>query len=406
MFRLLLTFWLISSAAFAEPAPNTKAGGIEVPTDVLKEFQVIEQLSAQGKYPEASRKAEAVLPRLSDRPDARALLLHNLATLYGLQKHHAHAAGILEECLSLHALPAEEASKAQFELGQYLAIAENYPRAASALENWLNNAESPKPEQLLILADVYLRLHRNQEAIPLVERVIASSAQPKPEWHQLLLGLHHEAHDHKNCIRVLMTLIERSPGNAQYWSQLTGIYQEAGDDQRALAVQQLMYKRGLLKSSQQILQLAQVMRFRGLSARAAEMLQTEMEKGVVEKSAKNLDLLASTWMEAKELQRAANTLEQSLALSYAPDSQHRLGQIYSELHDWPKAQRSLAQAVSKGGLKNPGGAYLLLGLANYRMNAKDRARDAFTKAQEMESVRKTAQQWLEHINKEKPARRS
>jgi predicted Zn-dependent protease len=390
---------MVAAAASADPAPPADAK-LEVPPAVLKEFQAIEALVGKSAYAEAGRKIEVLLPQLKDAPAARALLLRNQAALFGMQKHYAHAAMILEECLAMHSLSETDSGKAMFELAQYYVAAENYPKAANALGEWIGKSSAAKPEHHLMLADLQTRLNRHADAAASMEIAIAASPRPKPEWYQLLVGLYHEQHDLDHCARVLAALIEQNPGQALYWSQLTGVYQEAGKLKQALAVQQLMYKNGLLTKPAEILQLAQVLRYQGLSVRAAELLQLEIEKGRVEPSARNLGLTADLWLEAKELRKAAATLEKSLAVSYSGDGQHRLGQIYSELHEWSKAQQALSRALADGGLKNPGGAYLLLGLAHYRTNAKDRAREAFGKALASPSVRNTAKRWLEHIEKE------
>lgn len=395
----LLLCLMLANLALAETqlAPQVSQ---QVPPEILKEFQVIEELAAKSAFPQAVGKAEALLPRLQDIRGARALLLRNLAALYGLQKHYAHAAHILEDALVLNALSSADASKAYLELGQYYTGAENYPKAAEALTTWIDTAQAPKPEHYLLLADIRTRLKQYPQAAALVEKAIADSPQPKQEWYQLLLGLYHEARDFEGCIRILETLIDDQPDNPQYWNQLTGIFQEAGKEQQALAVQQLMYRRGLLKTQGTIIQLVQVLRFQGLHSRAADLLQAEIDHGAVAATAPHLELLGTAWTEAKEYRKAGQALERAQAVSYSPDTQHRLGQIYSELHDWGKAEDILALAVARGGLNNPGGAYLLLGLAQYRLNAKEKARAAFVKASQAPTVRKTAQQWLDHLDAE------
>lgn len=406
MLGAFLLLPVLSGIALAESHPPEHAahaaGAVAAPTvspEIYREFQAIEAFAAQAAYPEAESKARQLLPRLAEEPAAKALLLRNLAALYGLQKHYAHAAQTLEDSLALKALPAGDATRARLELGQYYLAAENYPKAAEALSAWIGQAQAPKPGHYLLLADIQTRLGHYREAAVQVEQAIAHSSEPKPEWYQRLLGLYHESRDVQGCARVLAILIQREPEKALYWQQLTGIYQEAGQEPQALAVRQLMYARGLTESPDAIVTLVQVLRYRGLPNRAAEILQREIDRGRVEGSPPNLGLLADAWTEARELRKAAAALEKSVALSNAGDTHHRLGQIYSELHDWSKAREALTRALGRGGLKNPGGAWLLLGLAQYKLDARDQARDAFTKAANTPAVRKSAEQWLEHIDR-------
>ena len=415
MRRALLLLPLVSNLAWAEPEehhhhhhhhPEATATAPTVSPETYQEFQAIEALVAQSAYAEAERKIQALLPGLKDNPAAEALLLRNLATLYGMQKRYAQAAETLARGLALHALPAAENTPALLELARYYFAAEDYAQAAGALSAWLAQAPDPSPEHFLLLADIQAKLKRYPEAAATVEQAIARSPQPKPEWFELLVGLHHAAHHLPGCAQALLALIDRAPDHALHWNQLIGVYQEMGKDNEALAVRQLMYKRGMLKSSAEIVQLAQVLRYRGLYSRAAELLQGEIERGGVDANAGNLGLLADAWTEARELRKAAAVLEKAASLADTGEVQYRLGQTYSELRDWPKARQALERAVARNGLKNPGGAYLLLGMAHYRLNEKDQARAVFVRAQATPAFRNTAEQWLKHIDKETRQSRS
>ena len=399
MRRLLPLLWLLSlPASAAEPPAN--APKIDVPAEVLSEFKVIEDLTAKGSIAEAAKRGQALLPKLKDAPAAKALLLRNLATLYGQQKHYPHSAALLQESLDLHALPAREVPKVLLELAQYAVAAQNYPKAEEALTTLIQQDPDPKPDYFLMLVDMQTQSKRYAEAAATLERLIARTPEPKPSWREMLLGLHHEAHDLNACIHDLAALIEKSPDKPLYWQQLTGLYQETKQDKKALAVRQLMYERGLLRSADEIVQLDQMLRYQGLPGRAAEILQREIDRGGIDKTPRNLGLLADNWMEARELGKAAAALETSAALAPSGETLHRLGQIYSELRDWNKARQVLTRALTKGGLKNPGGAWLLLGMANYRLDAKNDARAAFLQAKNTPAMTKTAQQWLEHIERE------
>lgn len=399
MRRLLPLLCLLSVPTLAAEKPAATPG-IDVPPEIVKEFQAIEALTAKSAYAEAAQRGQALLPRLKDSPAAKALLLRNLATLYGQQKHYPHSAALLQECLDLHALPAREVPKVLLELAQYSVAAQNYPKAEEALTTLIQQDPDPKPDYYLMLVDMRTQSKRYAEAAAALERLIARTPEPKVEWYEMLLGLHHESRDLDACIRDLAALIEKSPDKPLYWQQLTGLYQEAKQDKKALAVRQLMYERGLPRSTDEIVQLAQMLRYQGLPGRAAEILQREIDRGGVDKTPRNLGLLADNWMEARELGKAAAALETSAALAPTGETLHRLGQIYSELRDWNKARLALTRALAKGGLKNPGGAWLLLGMAHYRLDAKNDARAAFLQAKNTPAMTKTAQQWLEHIERE------
>lgn len=399
MRRLLLVFCLLALPALAAAPPGSEPK-IDVSAEVLLEFQAIEALTAKGSLVEATQRGQALLPKLKDTPAARALLLRNLASLYGLQKHYEHAAHLLQESLELRAPPKEEAAKMRLEIAQYYAAAENFTQAADALATWLDGAQDPKPEQYLMLVELRTRLKQYPEAIRALETLIARTPNARPEWYQMLLALHHEQHDFEGSLKDIENLLERDADNPLYWEQLTGLYQEAKQDAKVLAVRQLMYTRGLLNKPEDIVQLVQVLRYQGLSNRAADILQKEIDRGRVARTQQNLALLADAWTEARDLSKAAAALEQATAQADNPETLLRLGQLYSELRDWPKARLTLTRAVTRGGLKNPGAAWLLLGMAHYRLHDATQARAAFQRAQAIPAVSKTAGQWLAHIERE------
>lgn len=371
-----------------------------VPQAIYAAFQEIEALAARSAYNEAQQKAESLIPLLEGNPRGQALLLRNLATLYGAQKHYVKAAEALERALAFGTLAKGDALKALWERGQYYLAAEAYPKAEQAMTQWLDQTPDPSPESLIVMSYLKVRLTQYRDALALAEKAISLSPSPKPEWFQLALGLYREARDMDGCVRMLSKLINTSPENVLYWRQLIGVYQESGQEQKALAVRQLMYARNMLTRTDEIIGLVEVLRYRGLSARAAELLQDEIKKGHVQETDSALELLASAWTESHELPKAAIVLEKAISHVDKNEFRHRLGQIYSEMHQWQKARNILYQAVKKGKLNNPGGAWLLLGLAEYRLHAKEKAREAFVKAAEIPAFQKTAQQWLEHIDRQ------
>lgn len=395
----LLLLSLLSPLVVADPASETNVSSV-LPPEALTAFQAVEALTAKAAYGDAVQKIQEWLPRFQDRPEIQAVLLRNLAALYGRQKHYRHAAMIQEQALALHAFTDQDERQALYDLGQYYLAADDYAKAAEVLTHWSEKAAAPTAEQWVLLAELQLHLKQYPQAAMLMEKGIAQAAQPKEEWYQRLVAIYHETQDWQACMRILGILIQRSPDNPLYWNQLTGIYHEAGKDLHALAVRQVMCRRGMLKAPAEILQLAQIMRFRGMPARAAELVQRELDQTTLEANVPSLSLIADAWTDARELEKAAVAVERLAALTSEAENYHRLGQLYSELHDWGKARQAMLRALSHGKLKNPGGAYLLLGLAHYRLHDRAQAREAFVKALDTPTVRKTAQQWLDHLQRD------
>ena len=71
--------------------------------------------------------------------------------------------------------------------------------------------------------------------------------------------------------------------------------------------------------------------------------------------------------------------------------------------EWGRAVEMLDRAITKGDLKKPGNAQLLLGVSHYNDGAVGRARSSFARAREHEDTRTQADQWITHLENESRA---
>ena len=85
-----------------------------------------------------------------------------------------------------------------------------------------------------------------------------------------------------------------------------------------------------------------------------------------------------------------------------PDAEleFKLGQIRFQLQDWAAAVKALDSAVSHKGLKQPGVANLLLGIAAYHLGHRRQALDALTQAMYHKQTRDQAEWWSKKIHRE------
>ena len=100
---------------------------------------------------------------------------------------------------------------------------------------------------------------------------------------------------------------------------------------------------------------------------------------------------------AKEFDSAVKALETASKLNDKGSLYQQLGQIYVEQEKWSQAITSLNKAIGKGGLKNTGSTYLLLGMSYYEMKQLKLAKKSFIKAAQFSKNKKAARQWLEYI---------
>jgi hypothetical protein len=70
------------------------------------------------------------------------------------------------------------------------------------------------------------------------------------------------------------------------------------------------------------------------------------------------------------------------------------------LLEWEDAERALLDAFRKGDLRDPAGARLMLGMAQFNQKKFREARTSFARAGESPKMEKLATQWLQYLDRE------
>jgi tetratricopeptide (TPR) repeat protein len=159
----------------------------------------------------------------------------------------------------------------------------------------------------------------------------------------------------------------------------------------------MVYLQGLLDKESEYLTLAQMYLFNQIPYQAAAVLRDGLDKGVVGENAKAYQLLADSWLHARERDRALPPMRKAAELAADGNGYVRLGQLYVEREDWDEARDALELALTKGQLRHPGHAQLLLGIAHANQEEWGAAERAFAAARHDEKTEKAADYWLKHL---------
>lgn len=392
--------WIFLLLGLAGALPAAEAPPLERGDD--------ERISPSGPYRSRVRVLEpgateapadpATMLEQTDDDYARALLLRQLAHRGLAGGDDTAAIRRFEEALALEALAPHAAAQMQLNLGQLYARAGRFAEAAAALEAGLAATPAPEPVLLLTLAAAYAQTGRFDEAAASAARAVAAEPTPPPDWFHLLLYAHYRLGDLDSCIVVLRDMLGRWPEDTELWLQLASLQHASGDTAGALAALELAALRGLLTEPDQWLRLAHLRLAGGVPDRAAQLVAELLEQGRLEPVADNWRLLASAWLQARELHRALPALERAAELDGDAATWLRAGELATELEDWAGAARLLDRALAA---RPADGSYgrtlLLLGQARYRLGQRGAAERAFREAAELGGVYLAAQQWLDFL---------
>ena len=390
--------WLLAlGLSTAMPSAPADPGGTLSP-QTYQRLEAIHDLIDAGKTGAALEALNKLLPAVGQRRYERAVVLQNLAHVQASRDRYRAAIKAFEQSLSLQALPETAQQHMRYNLAQLYQATDQPDRAVTVLEQWFEHADSPPADAWLLLGHTHAELGNYRKAIPAMEKAIQLADIPHADWYENLLAMHYELQAYRECAALLERMIRQFPDNDAYWRQLSGIYMTMDRPARALAVMELVWRRGRLAKEADLLQLARLYLYQEIPYKAARLLEDAMQAKRVSKSGENLSLLATAWALAQERDKAIRSYRLTAQASTAADADFTLAQLYLEDERWNEAARALVRALEKPGLKTPGTAWLLLGIARYELEATASAREAFSKAAGFADSRKPARQWLEHLD--------
>ena len=388
-------------ALFAAPSPAKSEGGTK-PTVSAAAHKVLTEAQAligKQKPREAIEKLGALLPTLAGEPYALAVTHQVMGYAYGAEDDYRHAVESFKKALSYQALPGDVIHDLTYNVAQLLVHLTAYQEALGYLEEWLRHERDPKLDGVKLAATAHFQLHRYEAAVPYLEKVLARQRPPEEAWYQMLLACHFERNQYQAAAGLLETMVKTWPERRDYWLQLSGAYQRLDQNHQALAVLELAERRALLGEAER-LQLVRLYVFLDMPYQAAEFLSAKIEQGAIKPNLDVWDLLAHSWANAQEKQRAVRALEHAARL--APDGNRylQIAQLLFELRDWNGAVMAVDNALQKGDIKQAGTAHLLLGIASHHTGDEKRGFHALERAQRYKDTKAQADWWIEKLRAE------
>jgi tetratricopeptide (TPR) repeat protein len=406
---IVLTLLLaIGVAGTADARKKTKEGEEEDQTQFTLSESMSKKLTTameaiQADPPEYAKAEETLkaLERRSKRlkPYENALVYQFLGHVESGQDRYPEALVYFEKCLVLDALPIQSQLQTRFNVAQLYIVTEQFQEAVDTLKKWFEEASKPTSAAYYMLAIAYYQLDEIEEAIVPAETSVRIAKKPKEAWLQLLIGLYYESKQYEKAVDPLKAVLIMNPKKT-YWKQLSSLYAHIGEENASLAVMQLAYDQGFLDIDRDLRSLAQLYLFSELPYRAARVIDKGFNDGIVEPDVQSYEMLANSWLHAKEYDAALEPLERGAELSPAGVLYQRLGAVHIERERWGKASDALEKALGKGELDNPGNAHLLCAIAFYHQGKFQISKKQLRLAREFEKSRDSAIAWMQLIDRE------
>ena len=274
---------------------------------------------------------------------------------------------------------------------------ENYSKALDSIARLMRIVPTPTAELWVLKGQAHYQASQYAEVIKPIARAIdmykSQGKSPKENW--LLMSRHaaYEQGDYKAMSDFIRELIRYYPKDS-YISQLAGAYSQSGDNRKFLVLTEILYEGGYKTDPSTIKNLSQLYLMEDAPFKAAKLLDKEMNSGRIPNDLANKKLLATSWFQARDDDRAIPVLQSAADQSNDAELYIRLGQSYMNVGKWGPAITALDNAL-KYGVGNKEAAYTMLGLCNLELNQLTAAKNAFVNA-----GGKQSRQYINYIEKE------
>ncbi|CAM4180401.1 tetratricopeptide repeat protein [Pseudoalteromonas byunsanensis] len=398
-----LTPYVNVSTAYAE----TKTKRVPALREkVYSQLARAQKLADDGDVKAGLEALDSIKDRSSSMNSYEVAMMYNFyGFIYYNENQLDKAIAAFEKVVAEEEIPESLRLSTTFSLAQLAMANSEYDKVIKYLEDWDSINTKTIPDGYYVLrAQANYQLKDYKEALKYINTAVnlseSKNEDPKENWLVLQRALYYSLNQPKEVTETLEKMVKLF-NKPDYWVQLAGMYGEIGEEKKQLAIFEAADQQGFVKSRSQIMQLAQVYMYNGLSFKAAKLMERGLRSGIVEDSAKNHVFIAESLVQAKENQRAISYFEKASEQVEHGNYEQRLAELYINLEMYDEAADAARMALDKGGLTFESNAYVALGMAQYNLQNFDASILAFEQAEKHKKSESLAKQWIKYVKKEK-----
>ncbi|RLA60296.1 MAG: hypothetical protein DRR04_06000 [Gammaproteobacteria bacterium] len=401
--------WPLSSAIAAEEKKKDTRATRRTPALRNKVYEKLVEAQAAAEEKDLG-KASKILDAMIATGGKRALNSYELANVYNLyafiyysHEDYANALKAYENVVAQPDIPIAMEVNTRFTIAQLYFVQEQWQQGIDALLDWFKVTENPNANAYVLLAQGYYQTKDYDRALLNVKKAIsmykAKDKLPKEQWYNLARFLYFEQNDINKTVEVLEELLQYYP-KKQYWVQLSHMYGEQQKESEQLSAMETAYVQGMLDKGTEQVTMAYLYLNAEVPYKAARVMDKGLKNDSIEGKSKNWEIAGSAWRQAQEIDKAIPAMEEAASRSDKGELYTRLGNVYLDGVQYKKAITALNKGLSRGGVKRPDTARLVLGMAYFNTRQYPKAREAFVAAGRDERSAKYANQWIKYMDTE------
>jgi len=233
-------------------------------------------------------------------------------------------------------------------IGDLSLMQKKYEQAITYYNKWSDFTGELDANVDLRIANAYYEMKQYAKVIAPADRAIAHSKTPRKEPYQMKFASYYELKQIKKAIEVLETMLPIFPNEKQSWVMLGQFYSMDEQYEKALAIIDMAYKQGLLKTENEIKLLANLYNNNNVPFKAAAILEKHMTAGLLKADRAILMSIASSYSSAREFEKAAKFYGMLASKENDGEAYRRQGDALAMANKNAEAASALQKALELG----------------------------------------------------------
>ena len=379
------------------PNATRKDPKLDMSAGTQKDLNKALDLVNSDKYDEAMPLLQKIVDDSKASKYAHAMALYGEAQVANGKNDDATAIARFKEAYAIDALPNNQQFQVLYNIAVMEIQSEKYDDALNTLNDWFKVTGSQKAEAYALQGNAYYRLDKFQQAVDSIKKALSLADKPSDSWYQILMASYAELDQYDEAAKVLEQQRAKNPNDVKLITQLATVYVKGKQDQKAVDLLADAKQKGLLTGENDYKLMAQLYDQLDKPKEGAAVLSEGFSKNIIKPSYEMYKLLGDSYALANDDTHAIEAYGKAAPLSKDGNVDYVRGSLLLNNERGKEAVEALRQAIAKGGLKQPGEAYILLGDAENNQENNAGATAAWEKAKGYPSTRQMAESRLKNM---------
>ncbi len=358
MKNLILIFLLASCSIWAKPSMSQKT---------YDELIKAQKSMDKQDYKLAKTILEELLKQKKNDYE-KSFILQTLANIHIYNNQYKKVKKAYEEIIKLNAFEEKNIHKIKYSLAKIYLSSMKYNKSLKLSLELLNSKVIKKEDtyENLILAYYYSKNYK--KSIEYSKLYFQTKQKIGESWYKILYSSYIELKDYENGIEVMKNMVKLFNTKEEYWVQLASLYQQTNKLKKSLSTLELAFKNSVLTKKDNILYFINILLQNEVYNKASLLLAKSIKKDLIKEDKKIFEILVSSYINSKQIQKAINKLENS---QFKDEKyQFLLANLYYNKHQFDKSLEVLNTIKTTKNSKKDGEKNILKALCYYELDNK------------------------------------